>query len=132
MQDEPKPAEMLAAVAAFLRDVVMPEAKPRTAYQARVAANALDLVGRQIELAPAAEAAEALRLKALLDQDGSLADLNAALAGKLASGALDLASPGVEGHLTATTLAKLAVDQPSHSGYRAALAERRTTSSNET
>jgi hypothetical protein len=124
MQDEPKPAEMLAAVAAFLREVVIPEAKPRTAFQARVAANALDLVGRQIELAPAEEAAEMERLKALLGRDAPLADLNAALAEALASGALDLTSPGVEAHLFATTLAKLAVDQPSYSGYRAALAER--------
>ena len=124
MQDEPKPTEMLAAVAAFLREVVIPEAKPRTAFQARVAANALDLVGRQIELAPAEEAAEIERLKVLLGQDAPLADLNAALADRLASGALDLTSPGVEAHLTAVTLAKLAVDQPSYSGYRAALAAR--------
>jgi hypothetical protein len=124
MQDEPKPAEMLATVAAFLREVVIPEAKPRTAFQARVAANALDLVGRQLDIAPAEEAAEAERLKALLGRDGSLAELNAALAETLASGALDLTSPGVEAHLTATTLAKLSVDQPSYSGYRMALAER--------
>jgi hypothetical protein len=103
---------------------VIPEARPRTAFQARVAANALDLVGRQIELAPAEEAAEMERLKALLGRDAPLADLNAALAEALASGALDLTSPGVEAHLFATTLAKLAVDQPSYSGYRAALAER--------
>ncbi len=126
MQDEPKPAEMLAAVAAFLREVVIPEAKPRTAFQARVAANALDLVGRQIEIAPVEEAAEIERLKALLDRDAPLTDLNAALAELLATGALNLASPGVEAHLTATILAKLAVDQPSYSGYRAALAERPT------
>jgi hypothetical protein len=124
MQDEPKPAEMLAAVAVFLREVVIPEAKPRTAFQARVAANALDLVGRQIELAPAEEAVEAERLKALLGRDAPLTELNAAFAEALATGALDLASAGVEAHLTATTLAKLAVDQPSYSGYRAALAER--------
>jgi hypothetical protein len=124
MQDEPKPAEMLAAVAAFLREVVIPEAKPRTAFQARVAANALDLVGRQIEIAPGEEAAEWERLKALLGRDAPLADLNAELADRLASGALDLTAPGVEAHLTATTLAKLEVDQPSYSGYRAALSER--------
>ena len=122
MQDEPRPAEMLAAVAAFLREVVIPEAKPRTAFQARVAANALDLVGRQIELAPAEEAAETMRLNALLGRDAPLADLNAAFAEALASGVLDLASPGVAAHLTATTLAKLQVDQPNYSGYRAALA----------
>ena len=39
--------------------------------------------------------------------------------------ALDgLATPGFTEHLWATTLAKLAVDQPNYSGYKAALAER--------
>ena len=124
MQDEPSPAEILAAVAAFLRDVVIPEATPHTGFQARVAANAVDLVARQIALAPAAEAAEHDRLCALLGRDGTLADLNAALAAALAAGGMSAGDPGVSAHLRATTLAKLAVDQPNYSGYLAVLAEK--------
>jgi Domain of unknown function (DUF6285) len=124
MQDEPQPAEILAAVASFLRDVVMPQATSHTAFQARVAANALDLVARQIALAPASEEAEHQRLKALLGRDGTLADLNRALADGIVVGVFDTSEPGLSTHLLETTLAKLAVDQPSYSGYRAALDEK--------
>ena len=81
MQDAPDPAEILAAVAAFLR------------------------------------------LRALLGADGTLAELNAALAQGIASGAVG-PSPALADHLWATTLAKLAVDQPRYSGNLAALAEK--------
>jgi Domain of unknown function (DUF6285) len=123
MQDEPSPGEILTAVAKFLRDEVVRDTEPRTAFQARVAANALDLVRRQIEIAPAEEFAEAARLQALMGQDGSLSDLNTALAEALESGALDVATPEVSRHLLAVTLSKLAVDQPNYSGYRAAVAD---------
>jgi hypothetical protein len=50
--------------------------------------------------------------------------LNRELARRIRDGELTLESPGLAEHLWATTLAKLAVDQPTYSGYRAALAER--------
>ena len=65
-----------------------------------------------------------LVLAALLNTDGTLEDLNGELARRIASGAVDLGTPGVAEHLWAVTLAKLAVDQPGYSGYRAALADR--------
>ncbi len=120
MQDEPGPTEILAAVAAFLRDTVVPQGTPLVAFQARVAANAVDLVARQLALAPAADATELAGLHALLGEGGSLAELNARLAAGIADGSVADAGP----HLWATTLAKLAVDQPGYSGYRAALAAR--------
>ena len=123
MQDQPEPREILATVAAFLRDTVVPESRPRTAFQARVAANAIDLVSRQITLAGASDAAERTRLAHLLGADLPLAEANAALAGRIAEGAANLTTPGLLDHLLATTLAKLAVDQPTYSGYRAALAD---------
>lgn len=125
MQDDPAPAEILAAVARFLRDTVVPEATPHTGFRARVAASALDLVTRQIALAPASDAAEQARLMALLGSDRTLAALNQLLAERVAAGEIDVATPGLAGHLLATTLAKLAVDQPTYSGYRAALEQDR-------
>ena len=122
MQDEPRPEEILTAVAAFLRDTVAPGATPLVAFQARVAANAVELVARQITLAPAAETAEMAGLQALLRRDGSLDELNTVLAERIAVG--DLAAGDAAQHLWATTLAKLAVDQPKYSGYIAALAEK--------
>ena len=124
MQDQPAPAEILTAVAAFLKTVTGPELAPHTAFQLRVAANALELAGRDMILSPAADAAELARLTTLLGKTGSLLDLNAELAQRIDAGKADLTTPGVAEHLWATTLAKLAVDQPNYSGYRAALAER--------
>ncbi len=124
MQDQPTPAEILTAVSAFLKTVTGPEIAPHTAFQLRVAANALELARRDITLSPAEDAAELVRLSRLLGHTGSLAELNAELARRIAEGELTLATPGLADHLWATTLAKLAVDQPNYSGYRAALAER--------
>lgn len=123
MQDQPSPDELLGSVIDFLRETVVPEASPRIAFLARVAASALELVWRQIEFGAAGEAVERQRLLALLGGDGSLSDLNDALADALADGRLDIASPGVADHLRMATLEKLAVDQPHYSGYRAALRE---------
>ena len=124
MQDEPRPPEILAAVATFLKGAATRESGPHVAFQLRVCANAAEICQRQLETAPAAEAAELARLRKLLDRDGDIFSLNQELAARIREGAMDLAWPGLAEHLWATTLAKLAVDQPNYSGYRAALAER--------
>jgi len=124
MQDQPTPSEVLGAVALFLKTVVTAETTGATSFQARVAANALEMMKRELDLAPAEDAAELTRLKAILGEDGSLLELNQRLADQIAAGALDLSTPGLKEHLWATTLAKLAVDQPTYAAYRASLAER--------
>ena len=122
MQDQPTPSEIMAAVAAFLRQVVAAETGERTSFQVRVCANALEMMGRQLDLGPEADAAEIARLEALLGERGDLLTLNKALCARIETGRIDLSTPGLAEHLWATTLAKLAVDQPKYSGYRAALA----------
>lgn len=124
MQDEPTPAEILASVAAFLREALLPLLPSHAAFQARVAANAVDLVRRQIELAPATDAAERERLRRLLGHDGSLEALNRELSHRIASGAIGPETPELLEHLWQTTLAKLAVDQPGYASYRRAREER--------
>ena len=124
MQDPPSPSEIIGAVAAFLKNVVAAETTGATSFQARVAANALEMMKRQLDTAPAEDAAELERLRALLGADGTLADLNAELSRRIETGEIGLETPGLKDHLWATTLAKLAVDQPTYGGYRAALAER--------
>ncbi|MDR3509118.1 MAG: DUF6285 domain-containing protein [Caulobacteraceae bacterium] len=123
MQDQPFPSEIIAAVAEFLRTTVAPKSDPLLAFQAKVAANALEMARRQLEQAPAADAAELERLTRILGHGGDPHALNTELAARIASGDLDLASPGLADHLWATTLAKLAVDQPTYAAYRVALAE---------
>ena len=84
MYDTPTPEELLAAVARYLRDDAGPALgrsgaqsdNSALAYQARVAANMLDMVRRQGLLAPLAEAAERARLLTLLDATGATAATN--------------------------------------------------------
>lgn len=123
MQDEPRPAEILTAIAAFLKGAAARETGPHIAFQLRVCANAAEICQRQLTLGPPAEAEELARLKALLGMDGDLPTLNRELARRIRDGEMDLSTPGLAQHLWPTTMAKLAVDQPNYSGYRAALAE---------
>ena len=118
MQDEPAPVELSKAVADFLRDDITPMISGHNAFKLRVAINMLDLVTRQLTLAQGSDAAEAARLSRLLDMQGSLIDLNRALAGKIAEGEFDLQTPGLSEHLWQTTMDKLAVDQPNYAAYK--------------
>ena len=118
MQDEPTPIELTKAVADFLRNDITPAITGHNAFKLRVAINMLDLVVRQMTLAEGSDAAEAANLKKLLGIDGALIDLNRTLAEKIASGEVDLATPGLSEHLWQTTMAKLAVDQPNYGSYK--------------
>lgn len=124
MQDEPRPTEILAAVARYLREVVAPATTGHISFNVRVCANALEMSRRQFDGDPPAAAEEHARLIGLLHTEGDLAELNAELCRRISSGELDLATSGLVEHLWAVTLAKLAVDQPTYWGYRAALDER--------
>lgn len=122
MQDEPTPQDLLARVAHFLREAALPALDaPHLAFQARVAANAVDLVIRQLDLGAAGEAAEHARLVTLLGRDDTLTALNNALADGIADRSIDPTDRAVMAHLAASTREKLAVDQPRYSGYCAAL-----------
>ena len=116
MQDLPGPADLVALAADFLRAEIMPSTQGAQNFQLRVAINALDLVARQLR--DAGNCAEQQRLQALLARQGSLHDLNRALCEEIASGAKTLATPGLADHLWATTMSKLAVDQPNYAAYK--------------
>ena len=118
MQDEPTPEELIKAVADFLRNDIVPAISGHNAFKLRVSINALELVTRQLALQEASNAAEAARLGQLLGREGSLAELNRALADQIATGKVDLQTPGLSDHLWQTTLAKLAVDQPNYAAYK--------------
>ena len=118
MQDEPTPTELIKAVADFLRNEITPAITGHNAFKLRVGINALDLVTRQLALSEAGDAAEVARLKQLLGMEGSLIELNRALADKITKGELDLQTPGLTEHLWQTTMDKLAVDQPNYGSYK--------------
>ena len=118
MQDEPTPIELTKAVADFLRNDITPMISGHNAFKLRVAINALDLVTRQLTLEQGSDGAEAARLMQLLGVEGSLPELNRALADKIAKGEVDLQTPGLAKHLWQSTMDKLAVDQPNYASYR--------------
>ena len=118
MQDEPTPLELIKAVVDFLRKEIAPVIKGHNAFKLRVGINALDLVTRQLALEEGSAATEAARLTQLLGTQGSLGDLNRTLAGRIASGGVDLETAGLSEHLWQTTMDKLAVDQPNYASYR--------------
>jgi Domain of unknown function (DUF6285) len=124
MQDEPTPEELIKAVADFLRSDIAPLISGHQAFKLRVSINALDLVTRQITLEQAGDAAEAARLSRLLAMQGTLGELNRALADRIAKGDVDLQTPGLADHLWQTTMDKLAVDQPNYASYRRELGEK--------
>jgi hypothetical protein len=121
MQDPPTIDELLESASTFLREVAVPQLSGHTAFHARVAANALELVRRELTLGAQSAQAEQASLQSLLGAQGSLIDLNELLCQRIAAGALDLDTPGLAEHLWATTLAKLAIDQPSYAPYRRSL-----------
>jgi hypothetical protein len=118
MQDEPTPVELTKSVADFLRSDIAPLISGHQAFKLRVAINILDLVTRQLTREAASDAAEVERLRTLLGMDGSVMELNRALAERIAKGEFDLGTPGLAEHLWATTMDKLAVDQPNYASYK--------------
>jgi hypothetical protein len=117
MQDAPSAAELLDAVATFLREQVVVHGSGGTvSFHARVAANAIDIVQRELKLAPDANARELAGLRRLLGADASddLRQANRLLCQRIASGDITLATPGLAEHLRQTTRDKLAIDQPGY------------------
>lgn len=122
MGETPDPRELLEAVRGFLAEA-REELGGHRGFHALVAANVVEIVRRELELAPAAEAAEAERLRTLLgrdDDDGDTTELNRLLCEAIREGRLAVDDPGLLDHLDRTTLDRLAIDQPGYSGARIA------------
>ncbi|MGD9879630.1 DUF6285 domain-containing protein [Reyranella sp.] len=114
-QDRPTAAELLAAVADFLREEATPaldRAEPRLGFQMRVAANSLAILEREARLGGAADAREHARLRTLLQRDGALEDLNRELARQLRTGERDERDTELMAHLEATIADKIAIANP--------------------
>lgn len=118
MMDQPSMRELVEAVRNFLETRAMPELKGHTAFHARVAANALAIVVRELDGASTSAEEEHARLKEMLCRDGMLEELNRELCRRLRSAEFTLATPGLADHLERTTQDKIAVDQPNYSGLR--------------
>lgn len=113
MITHPTAAELVDAVARWIEGV-RPQLKGRDAFLARVAANALGAVGRELTLGREAEAAAAARIAELLGHEGDYAALAEELSAKLRAGEMGVETPGLLAALRANILEQLAIDQPSY------------------
>lgn len=114
-QDRPTAAELLAAIADFLRDEATPaldRTEPRLGFQMRVAVNSLAILEREIRLGPAADAREHERLVTLLGREATLEELNRELARQLRTGERDETNAALMAHLDATIADKIAIANP--------------------
>ena len=126
MQDRPDARELLEAVRGFLEEQVVPALDGTRQFHARVAANVLAIVGRELALGDRALADEWRSLVELLDvaavdppRDGAtllaaVRDLNGELAARIRAGAAD-AGPWrsrVVAHLKRIADARLAIANP--------------------
>jgi hypothetical protein len=127
MLDAPTPVEILEVVAAMIRDQLVPQLPPDAVFHARVAANAIDLVRRELQTGDALEAASLARLQQLLGHQGDAPALERELCERIRNGSLTTDSPGLIDHLMACTLAKMSIDQPSYASYRRELDARAAT-----
>jgi hypothetical protein len=118
MLDAPRGPDLLLAAARLLREQLLPQLPAEAGFQARVAANALDLAAREWQLAPPAEAAALQRLRALLGRDGTPDALESELCRRIAEGRIADDDPALLDHLWAGTLDRMAIDQPSYAPYR--------------
>ncbi len=123
MREQPGAVELLESVAAFLRDELGPTLSGRPAFLTRVAANALDIVRRELTLGPGADARERARLSALIGRDGDVEALTVGLCDRIAAGEIAEDDPALIEHLWVTTLDTVAIDQPAYATYRRATGE---------
>ena len=125
MLDRPSGKSLLGAVIELMRGELMPSLDAALAFKVRVAANALELVIREMEAGQAAQAAEHQGLIVLLGQEGRLHELNNVLCEAIRDRRITLATPGLSEHLWNSTLDKLAIEQPRYVTYSRVLAERK-------
>lgn len=119
--DLPRVDELLESVSGYLRSEVVPAMDGRTGFLARVAANSLDIVGREMEYGAEARRLEANRLRNLLGVDLPLGELRLLLAEGLRDGTVALDADGLVEHLRNTVVNQVLIDQPTYPGCIAAL-----------
>lgn len=110
--------ELLAAVRQFLREEVLPELDGFKAYTTRVAANALGIVARELEMG--ADLAELdTQIAAILDLDEQTGPVTRQIALALRDGTM-AADPRILEYLKQRTLHACAIDNPKYSGLHQA------------
>ena len=120
--DMPRIDELVTSVRDYLRDEVMSATKGRMQFLARVASNSLDIVLRDLMVGSGHRRRQVERLRALLDEDGDLEELRRSLVQRLRDNAIELDHPGLADYLREAVVNQVAIDQPTYSGLKTALA----------
>jgi hypothetical protein len=118
MREQPTAAELIDAVSEFITRDLAPTLSGRLAFHARVAANVLAIVRRELLQGPDADRSDAIRLTTLLGHAGDPEALTEELCQRIASGEIAPDDPALIEHLWASTLDTLAIDQPGYATYR--------------
>jgi hypothetical protein len=119
MHESPSSAQLLQAVITFLNDVATPNLTGHAAFHARVSANALALVARELEQREMADARAVELYRALLvENDHDLKSLEASLCAAIQNGDLGINTPHLLASLRDIAIAQLAIDQPTYSGLK--------------
>lgn len=117
MQDKPDVVDLLAALAALLKNDVAPALEGRLNLQVRIAANCVQIIRRELLHRSADEEAELARLEKLLGRTGTLKELNEELCRQISQGSMNPDAESLLDHLWQTTLAKVRIDQPDYPTY---------------
>ena len=131
MQDRPDAPELLNAVRVFLEEQVVPALEGTRQFHARVAANVLAIVVRELTLGEDALRAEWHRLSALLGESAAAPEggtilaaavrrRNEALVERIRAGDADEGSWRADllAHLKATSVDRLAIANPKYAAPR--------------
>ena len=113
MISHPRTEELAESVRLWI-DEIRPTLDPRNAFLARVAANAMATIYRELTQGPAAEANAVAGMRDVLGHDGEFAALNTELCARIRAGDLTVESPGLLAALTVMAKNQLAIDQPSY------------------
>jgi aminoglycoside phosphotransferase (APT) family kinase protein len=123
--DMPRIDELVTSVRDYLRDDVMKVTQGRTQFLARVAGNSLDVVLRELAVGEKHRAHQTDRLRGLLAEGGDLESLRWSLVHRLRENRIALDHPGLAEYLREAVVNQAAIDQPSYSGFKTALASAR-------
>jgi len=115
----PPATDLLAIVQEYLEKEIAPQVSSVHQFQLKIVSRVLATVRRELELAPEANERELERLGALLGRDGSLEELNAALARAIRAGDFAVDDPALLAHARASIEDALRINNPKWLGARA-------------
>lgn len=118
--NRPCGTELLAAVRQWVQTVAQPANNETRAYEARIAANLLDILERELTLGERFAAGERSGLAALLGRDGPLDELNFELSERIRRREIGIGNAPLLAHLRRSAIAKLEIENPRYSAYRRA------------